>query len=62
MNMAGGTPTGRRVSTPLARHGISSSGKDKKESGKKTAMVPLNYVALPKDDSLSQNNSAIVSP
>ncbi|KAG1327748.1 65-kDa microtubule-associated protein 5 [Cocos nucifera] len=62
VNMAGGTPTGRRVSTPLARHGISSSGKDKKESGKKTAMVPLNYVALPKDDSLSQNNLAIVSP
>ncbi|OAY77610.1 65-kDa microtubule-associated protein 5 [Ananas comosus] len=49
VNMAVGTPTGRRVSTPLSRHGFASSGKDKKEIGKGNAVIPVNYVALPKD-------------
>lgn len=50
VNTMGGTPTGRRVSTPFPRHGIMSSGKDKRESGRGViASIPLNYVSLSKD-------------
>lgn len=50
-----GTP-GRRVLTP-ARQGI-SVGKDRKEGGKGNvaATIPLNYVALPKDDSVPRSS------
>ncbi|KAF8403585.1 hypothetical protein HHK36_011689 [Tetracentron sinense] len=60
-NMMGGTPTGRRVVTPTARHGI-SAGKERKDSGKAGALIPVNYVALPKDDPISRSGSAVVSP
>ncbi|XP_072984532.1 65-kDa microtubule-associated protein 5-like isoform X1 [Typha latifolia] len=56
VNMAAGTPTGRRISTPSSRHGISSSSKEKKDTAKVSAAIPVNYVALPKD------SSAIFSP
>ncbi|KAJ6825636.1 65-kDa microtubule-associated protein 5-like [Iris pallida] len=46
-----GTPTSRRVSTPFPRQGMmASSGKEKREISKGAAPIPLNYVALPKDD------------
>lgn len=46
-----GTPIGRRTATtPLGRHGV-SAGKERRESGRVNNMIPVNYVALPKDDS-----------
>ncbi|KAB1226674.1 65-kDa microtubule-associated protein 5 [Morella rubra] len=50
-----GTPTGRRVVTPSGRHGI-SAGKEHRESGRVNNIIPVNYVALPKDDSTSQGS------
>lgn len=55
------TPTGRRVSTPTPRHGV-LAGKERKDGGRTAMVIPVNYVALPKDDSLSRNNSELVSP
>lgn len=43
-----GTPVGRRAMTPSSRS-IMSSGKDRRESMRAAAAIPLNYVALPKD-------------
>ncbi|KAL0464235.1 UNVERIFIED_CONTAM: microtubule-associated protein 5 [Sesamum latifolium] len=43
------TPNSRRVGVPSARHGI-SSGKDRRDSGKAGGVIPINYVALSKDD------------
>ncbi|XP_064979636.1 65-kDa microtubule-associated protein 5-like [Musa acuminata AAA Group] len=57
-NIACGTPTGRRVSTPFGRQGILSSGKDKK-GGKGSVVTPDNYVSLQKDDSVSHNSSIL---
>ncbi|KAF3448749.1 hypothetical protein FNV43_RR09462 [Rhamnella rubrinervis] len=45
-----GTPIGRRTATPLGRHGV-SAGKERRESGRVNNIIPVNYVALPKDDS-----------
>ncbi|XP_026425157.1 65-kDa microtubule-associated protein 5-like [Papaver somniferum] len=46
-NTVGGTP-GRHATTPLSRHGISAA---KERRDKATAApIPVNYVALPKDD------------
>ncbi|KAG4977424.1 hypothetical protein JHK86_036898 [Glycine max] len=51
-----GTPTGRRMlSMPSGRHG-NSGGKDRRESGRVNSIIPVNYVALPKDDSVSRGN------
>ena len=50
-----GTPTGRRLATPSGRHGI-SAGKERRESGRVNNIIPLNYVALPKDDAISRGN------
>jgi protein regulator of cytokinesis 1 len=50
VNIIGGTPNSRRVSTPISRKGGLSSGKVK-DAGKTTASIPANYVALPKDSS-----------
>ncbi|XP_062179200.1 65-kDa microtubule-associated protein 5-like [Phragmites australis] len=47
VNIVGGTPTSRRVSTPMSRKGCLSSGKVKEAA--KTPAAPANYVALPKD-------------
>ncbi|XAR63565.1 hypothetical protein NMG60_11023539 [Bertholletia excelsa] len=47
-----GTPTGigRRMETPSGRYGVPSSG-DRKERGESgNVTVPLNYVAIPKED------------
>lgn len=57
-NIACGTPTGRRVSTPFGRQGIISSGKEKK-GGKGSVVTPDNYVSLQKDDSVSHNSSIL---
>lgn len=46
-----GTP-GRRIGTP-GRYGF-SGGKDRRESGRVPNIIPVNYVALPKDDSASR--------
>lgn len=46
-NIIGGTPTSRRVSTPMSRKGRPSSGRV--QEAVKTAVAPANYVALPKD-------------
>ncbi|KAG8085570.1 hypothetical protein GUJ93_ZPchr0010g8770 [Zizania palustris] len=54
VNIIGGTPTSRRVCTPMARKGGLSSGKVK-EAGKTAAFIPANYVSLPKD--CSDNSS-----
>ncbi|XP_050282844.1 65-kDa microtubule-associated protein 5 isoform X1 [Quercus robur] len=48
INTMAGTPLGRRVSTPSGRPGI-STGKERRESVRN--IIPVNYVALPKDDS-----------
>ncbi|XP_042489041.1 65-kDa microtubule-associated protein 5 isoform X2 [Macadamia integrifolia] len=56
-----GTPTGRRMATPSGHHVI-SAGKERKDNGKIGAVIPVNYVALPKDDSVSRNASAVVFP
>ncbi|WOK95958.1 65-kDa microtubule-associated protein 5 [Canna indica] len=47
-NIAGGTP-GRRASTPFGRHGILSSGKEKKVGYSSRIVNPVNYVSLPKE-------------
>jgi len=47
VNNIGGTPTGRRVSTPMSRKCRPSSGRV--QEAVKTAVAPANYVALPKD-------------
>ncbi|XP_073311976.1 65-kDa microtubule-associated protein 5 [Primulina huaijiensis] len=46
------TPNGRRLRIPSANLGI-SGGKDKRDSGKAGSVIPINYVALPKDDRCS---------
>uniref|UniRef100_A0ACD5TLA5 Uncharacterized protein n=1 Tax=Avena sativa TaxID=4498 RepID=A0ACD5TLA5_AVESA len=48
VNIIGGTPNSRRVSTPISRKGVLSCGK-MKDAVKTTASTPANYVALPKD-------------
>ncbi|XP_010031028.2 65-kDa microtubule-associated protein 5 [Eucalyptus grandis] len=48
-----GTPLGRRGATP-SRHGVPSSGKERRDGRKSNAVIPINYVALPKDDTISQ--------
>ncbi|CAD6272153.1 unnamed protein product [Miscanthus lutarioriparius] len=53
VNNIGGTPTGRRVSTPMSRKCRPSSGRV--QEAVKTAVAPANYVALPKD--CSDNSS-----
>ncbi|OEL33976.1 65-kDa microtubule-associated protein 2 [Dichanthelium oligosanthes] len=53
VNIVVGTPTSRRVSTPMSRKGGLSSGKVKE--GTKTTVAPANYVAIPKD--CSDNSS-----
>ncbi|XP_073128206.1 65-kDa microtubule-associated protein 5 isoform X2 [Henckelia pumila] len=45
------TPNGRRLRT-TANLGI-SGGKDRRDSGKTGSVIPINYVALPKDDRCS---------
>lgn len=52
-NTMAGTPISRR--TPLGRHGV-SAGKERRESGRVHNLTPVNYVALPKDDSVSRRN------
>ncbi|KAI5421050.1 hypothetical protein KIW84_044764 [Lathyrus oleraceus] len=54
-NTIAGTPTGRRVQTPSSRYGTSGA-KDRRESGRMNNIIPVNYVALPKDDSASRDN------
>lgn len=49
------TPTHRRVGTPSGRHGI-SGGKERRDSGKVGTVIPVNYVAIQKDDSISRGN------
>ncbi|KAG7948591.1 hypothetical protein I3843_13G015100 [Carya illinoinensis] len=51
-NTVVGTPTGRRVTTPSGRQGI-SAGKEHRD-GRINNIIPVNYVALPKDDSVSR--------
>nr|CAB3465259.1 unnamed protein product [Digitaria exilis] len=52
-NIAVGTPTSRRVTTPMSRKGGLPSGKVKEAT--KSTVGPANYVALPKD--CSDNSS-----
>ncbi|CAL5379816.1 unnamed protein product [Camellia sinensis] len=49
------TPIGRRVGTPSARHRI-SGGKERRDSGKVGSVIPVNYVAIQKDDSICRGN------
>ncbi|KAF6990168.1 hypothetical protein CFC21_007401 [Triticum aestivum] len=48
VNIVGGTPNSRRVTTPVSRKGGLSCGK-MKDTGKTAASIPANYVSLPKD-------------
>ncbi|XP_062174627.1 65-kDa microtubule-associated protein 5 isoform X1 [Alnus glutinosa] len=50
-----GTPTGRRLMTPSGRHGVSAT-KERRESGRANYMIPVNYVALQKDDAISRDS------
>ncbi|XP_068663555.1 65-kDa microtubule-associated protein 5 [Aristolochia californica] len=50
-NSCGGTPTNRRVMTPGASK-VTSFGKERKDSSRGSPVIPVNYVALPKDSSL----------
>ncbi|XP_011020464.1 PREDICTED: 65-kDa microtubule-associated protein 5 isoform X1 [Populus euphratica] len=51
-NTMAGTPTARRGVTPFGHH-ASSAGKQRGES-RANNVTPINYVALPKDDSVSR--------
>ncbi|KAI9398518.1 hypothetical protein POPTR_003G192400v4 [Populus trichocarpa] len=51
-NTMAGTPTARRGVTPFGHH-ASSAGKQRRES-RAHNVTPINYVALPKDDSVSR--------
>ncbi|KAK3022715.1 hypothetical protein RJ639_046699, partial [Escallonia herrerae] len=51
-NTMAGTPL-RRTGTPAAHHGV-SGGKERRDSGKVGNVIPVNYVALPKDDTISR--------
>lgn len=51
-NTMAGTPTARRGVTPFGHH-ASSAGKQRRES-RANNVTPINYVALPKDDSVSR--------
>ncbi|KAJ7949408.1 65-kDa microtubule-associated protein 5-like [Quillaja saponaria] len=55
INTPVGTPTGRRLLTPSSRYGT-SAGKERRESGRVNNIIPVNYVALPKDDALSRGS------
>ncbi|XP_058226076.1 65-kDa microtubule-associated protein 5 [Rhododendron vialii] len=58
-NTMAGTPTGHRsgLGTPGKRHGISGPKDHRRDSGKiGAAAIPLNYVAIPKDDLASRGN------
>ncbi|KAG4127096.1 hypothetical protein ERO13_D10G198000v2 [Gossypium hirsutum] len=50
-----GTPTSRRVSTPSGKHGVSNL-KERRETGRVNNVIPVNFVALPKDDPMSRGN------
>ncbi|XP_061364434.1 65-kDa microtubule-associated protein 5 [Gastrolobium bilobum] len=50
-----GTPIGRRMLTPSSRYGT-LGGKERGESGRVNNIAPVNYVALPKDDSISRGS------
>lgn len=50
-----GTPNGRRMLTPSSRYGT-SGGKERRESVRGNNIIPVNYVALPKDDSVSRGS------
>ncbi|KAK4783666.1 hypothetical protein SAY86_008040 [Trapa natans] len=51
-----GTPISARGATP-GRHGLSISGrKDRRDSTRANPVIPVNYVALPKDDPHAQKN------
>lgn len=54
-NTTVGTPTARYSVTPLARHGASAA-KERRDSSKNNVMIPINYVALSKDDPVSRGN------
>ncbi|XVE52341.1 hypothetical protein DITRI_Ditri02bG0115200 [Diplodiscus trichospermus] len=51
-----GTPIGRRVSTPSGRQGGVSSLKERRGSARVNNLIPLNFVALSKDDPVSRDN------
>ncbi|KAK8662048.1 hypothetical protein V6N13_091636 [Hibiscus sabdariffa] len=50
-----GTPTGRRISTPAGKHGVSTL-KERRETSRVNNAIPLNFVALPKEDPMSRGN------
>ncbi|KAE8670629.1 65-kDa microtubule-associated protein 1 [Hibiscus syriacus] len=50
-----GTPTGRRISTPAGKHAVSGL-KERRETGRANNVIPLNFVALPKEDPMSRGN------
>ncbi|XP_027356705.1 65-kDa microtubule-associated protein 5 [Abrus precatorius] len=50
-----GTPNGRRMLASSSRYGT-SGGKERRESGRLNNIIPVNYVALPKDDSVSRGS------
>jgi len=50
-----GTPTARRLLASSGRHGT-PGGKERRESGRVNNIIPVNYVALPKDNSVSRGN------
>lgn len=54
-NTMAATPTGRRAATALGRIGV-SAGKDRRDSGRGNNITPVNYVSLPKDDTVSRGN------
>lgn len=51
-NTVPGTPNSRRMSTASGRYGA-SIGKEKRGSGHVGAVIPVNYVALAKEDQKS---------
>ncbi|KAE8683192.1 65-kDa microtubule-associated protein 5 [Hibiscus syriacus] len=50
-----GTATGRRISTPAGKHAVSGL-KERRETGRANNVIPLNFVALPKEDPMSRGN------
>ncbi|XP_019434764.1 PREDICTED: 65-kDa microtubule-associated protein 5 [Lupinus angustifolius] len=54
-NSIAGTPTGRRLFTSSGRYGTSGE-KERRESSRVNHIIPVNYVALPKDDSVPRGS------
>lgn len=52
-NTLAGTPVNRRMGTPSTRYGVSDT-KERRDRNRIGTVIPINYVALPKEDSATR--------